>query len=123
MSTPLRTPEQWAAMVEIAIARAKAEILRDEANGTLPAGITDFAILHDHVDANEYGGLCDDGWLEHADDELTDLCNQAANIVQGAVHAWLQTRAETAVRQAIKEANTQGNYDITFVDSDERGEQ
>lgn len=41
------------------IARAQREILRDVRAGIVPAGVRSFAALHDHVDANCYGGFCD----------------------------------------------------------------
>lgn len=62
-----RTPAEWASMVLIAIARAKLEIRADEMSGRLPTGIRDFSRLHDFIDANEYGGLCEPGWLEYDD--------------------------------------------------------
>lgn len=39
--------------------RAKAEILSDMREGKVPSTVRKFATLHDHVDANVYGGLCD----------------------------------------------------------------
>lgn len=40
-----------------AVARAKVEIRADIANGRVPASVRSFGELHDHVDADEYGGL------------------------------------------------------------------
>lgn len=63
-----------------AIARAKEEILADMERGVVPSTVDDFGELHDFVDANEYGGLCEDG---HGLDE------QAVEDVQDEVHRWL----------------------------------
>lgn len=42
------------------IERAKAEIIDDILNGILPVMPTSFQELHEHVDANCYGGFCED---------------------------------------------------------------
>lgn len=42
--------------VEGLAARMRAEVRADITAGTVPAGITEFAELHEHVDANAYGG-------------------------------------------------------------------
>lgn len=74
-----------------AVNRAKREILLDVAQGKVPASkITSFADLHNYVDANEYGGLCEDtddaDWLR---DE--DLAGQmAANWVQDQLDTWIK---------------------------------
>lgn len=95
------TPEQ-AAFIVAAIAQSKAEILRDIAAGTVPADVPDFATLHDYVDANCYGGLCDDDaerdakvralFPRQSDDEpegFTAREMDAYNAIQDAVNAWL----------------------------------
>lgn len=38
----------------------KCEVLADMASGRVPGTVTTFSELHDHVDANEYGGFCDE---------------------------------------------------------------
>lgn len=49
------------AMIARLVERAKEEILSDCRDGRFTAGeIESFGDLHDHVDANEYGGLCED---------------------------------------------------------------
>lgn len=66
------------ALIQSAVTQAKKEIREDIADGTLPANVATFVDLHDHVDANEYGGLCDpnsphaaldldNGWTEFQD--------------------------------------------------------
>jgi len=47
--------------LEKTIMRMKSEILHDIADGNIPADIMHFRDLHDYVDANEYGGFCEDG--------------------------------------------------------------
>ena len=49
------------------IARAKTEILFDVADGTLPKTVANFSELHDYVDANYYGGLCDENYSNDHD--------------------------------------------------------
>lgn len=45
------------------VARMKDEILADIDLGRLPPNVASFAELHDFVDANEYGGFCDDALM------------------------------------------------------------
>jgi hypothetical protein len=67
--------------IEAAVARSKEEIRADVAAGRVPASVARFSELHDFVDANEYGGLCEGGeWC---------LDMEAGNAVQSAVDAWL----------------------------------
>lgn len=63
-----------------ATARAKAEILADIATGRVPADVASFAALHDYVDANEYGGLCE---------ESIDPTFVPVNEIQNSLDAWL----------------------------------
>lgn len=69
--------------VDAAVERGKAEILEDIATGRVPASVADFASLHDYVDANEYGGLCED---------RPSVGAMRANDVQNALHQWLVGR-------------------------------
>lgn len=70
------------------VAQAKREILEDIANGDVPATVASFSELHDHVDANTYGGLCDDGFPEQfANDEAWITFSDD---VQDAVDAWIK---------------------------------
>lgn len=75
-----------------AILRSQREILDDIADGTVPSSVASFGELHDYVDANMYGGLCDeDGpveWLPEDDDDL-DAALALSNHVQEVVHQWL----------------------------------
>ena len=69
--------------IQTAIDRSKREILEDIESGIVPNGIHDFSELHDYIDANEYGGLCDDN-----EDATIAECNE----VQNAVNVWLLNR-------------------------------
>jgi hypothetical protein len=77
------------------IAQAKLEIRADVADGTVPATVASFSELHDYVDANCYGGMCEDGhafWRNgdgSAGEDGFDCDVDAANAVQDAVHAWI----------------------------------
>lgn len=62
------------------VARIKREILQDVATGVLPGMPATFAQLHDYVDANTYGGLCD----VHANIDTDELIT-----IQNEVEAWL----------------------------------
>jgi hypothetical protein len=42
------------------IERMKIEIIKDIEAGRVPASCPSFSSLHDYVDANYYGGFCDD---------------------------------------------------------------
>ena len=63
MATPVWTT------LEQAVERSKSEILGDVAEGTVPATCASYSELHDHADANGYGGA-----FEHDfDNEETDF--------------------------------------------------
>jgi len=69
--------------VPSAVALAIVQITADIRSGRVPSTVRDFSQLHDYVDANEYGGLCDDAsgidWTNDNDD--------AGNAVQDKVNA------------------------------------
>lgn len=75
--------------------RAIAEIIEDINAGTLPFDVNGFGVLHDYVDANTYGGLCDEGPIDWGyDAELGDANMDPGYQVQSAVHDWLTARAQ-----------------------------
>ena len=91
-------------IIEYAIERSKMEILEDMSSGIVPTTVSSFSELHDHVDANEYGGLCESGtWWCIADDATDKELEEndgfyirhfdEGNAVQDAVDAWLKERA------------------------------
>lgn len=63
------------------IARSKREILEDIKKGIVPASVSEFSALHDYVDANEYGGLCEEKYP-------WDI--PSVEIIQNAVNDWLR---------------------------------
>ncbi len=79
---PVPTQEQ-------AVARAKREILEDIASGRVPASVVSFSELHDHIDANEYGGACEGSWFNGTDAQR-DAGFTFWDRVQNAVDAWLK---------------------------------
>lgn len=91
------------------VLRMKREILEDVAMGRVPVTVKTFAKLHDHVDANTYGGFCDDkgrSEIEAAfagaveDGTISDGLMNFSNAAQDAVHAWISSG------QMAKEADT-----------------
>lgn len=48
------------ALMAAHVAQAQAEIRAMILRGTLPARIESFDVLHDHIDANTLGGMCDE---------------------------------------------------------------
>jgi hypothetical protein len=66
------------------VARMKREIGDDIEAGTVPAHVDDFGDLHSYVDANTYGGLCDE------DDANVTLGLVAVAAAQDEVHEWLR---------------------------------
>ena len=71
--------------LEETVARMKAEIQNDVRRGLIPAAnISDFGDLHEHVDANEYGGFCEGSY------EITDEVMEYMNAAQDAVGAWIR---------------------------------
>jgi hypothetical protein len=81
------------------VAQAKQEILADVRSGRLPRDAHSFSDLHDFVDANEYGGLCDPRTVEDlinhlggydADGNPPSAWITYANTVQAELDAWLK---------------------------------
>lgn len=76
--------------IEQRIDQAKQEVLDDIKAGIVPTTVSTFAELHDYVDANEYGGLCDDA-------ACFDASCDDINVIQDAVGRWLKCRIEHQV--------------------------
>jgi hypothetical protein len=68
------------------IKRARQEILKDVAAGRVPATVQSFAELHDHIDANEYGGGRE--WPEK--EWSTDRFCTFWNHVQDVLDRWIR---------------------------------
>lgn len=78
-----------------AIERSIREIIADINDGVLPWDVNHFSVLHDYVDANTYGGLCDEAPINWSyDPELGDAGMDPGQRVQDAVHDWLTYRAQ-----------------------------
>jgi hypothetical protein len=73
--------------IEAVVAVAKAEILADVQSGRVPATVAYFAELHDHVDANCYGGA-EDAWFEGCTDDAEFVAFW--NAVQDTLDAWIK---------------------------------
>lgn len=69
------------------IEQGKSEILADVREGVVPVVPASFEELHDYVDANEYGGLTEDGFAEMflSREEWLAFCSS----VQNAIHLWI----------------------------------
>ena len=50
--------------IEATVAQMKREILLDIQNGDVPTTVQTFGDLHDFIDANCYGGFCDDSYAD-----------------------------------------------------------
>lgn len=75
------------AHLEATVERAKDEIRDDIRAGMVPGAVGSFAELHDHVDANGYGGAFED-WHEGA--TADDAFVQFWNDVQEEIDHWLK---------------------------------
>jgi len=73
-----------------AIERAKAEIRHDIKNGVVPADVPDFSSLHDFVDANMYGGMCDEGPSSAAESMNHEDWIEWGNALQSYLDDWLK---------------------------------
>jgi hypothetical protein len=76
--------------VQIATAWARDEVLEDVASGRVPATVASFAELHDHVDANGYGGAFRWPCLSSDRDDAyqNEFC-RFWNAVQENVNEWI----------------------------------
>lgn len=89
----MRTPEEWVKLIDLSVEEAKKEILDDIRDGVVPNDIRTFSALHDYVDANCYGRLCDEDWIERdGTGDMTEATMNAANEVQQRIERWLQER-------------------------------
>jgi hypothetical protein len=71
------------------VGRMKSDIVADITAGRMPAHVRTFSALHDHVDANEYGGLCDP---DCPFDAGTQADADTINAAQDEVDSWLRRR-------------------------------
>lgn len=84
--------------IEETVERMKAEILADVLAGRVPDNVESFGELHDYVDANCYGGFCEDDYeLERdANGDITQAQVDFFNACQGAIDEWIRTKAMEA---------------------------
>lgn len=79
-----------------AIRLAKFEIRKDIATGQVPAHVASFGELHDYVDANTYGGLCD----EYVLDDNAEWW-LFGDLLQDALHCWIASGQLAEDRKTI----------------------
>jgi hypothetical protein len=81
------------------IERMKREILEDIKAGRVPADCQSFSALHDYVDANSYGGFCDDevmqaltNYFAGPDDNegMPDALIAYLNNAQNSIDLWIK---------------------------------
>lgn len=68
------------------IERIRVEVIDDALDGRVPATVRDFSELHDFVDANCYGSLCEDFCPLSTSDEDVDIINAAQDAISGWLH-------------------------------------
>lgn len=87
--------------VEQHFEQMKTEILADMASGLVPKTVASFSELHDYVDANEYGGFCNDAQVDEmiahygGRDEHEGMPQgmiDHINKCQNAVDTWVKVR-------------------------------
>jgi hypothetical protein len=100
------------------IKRMKQEIIKDIKAKRVPADCPSFSALHDYVDANEYGGFCEDALavalIEHfggidKNEGLPEAMIEFLNEAQNAIDIWLK---EGGIDQSIllsNQSNTQNS--------------
>ena len=94
METANHTPNLTKVQLLRVVSQMLAEVASDIEDGIHPEDIDSFSELHDSVDANEYGDLCDpetpQGSLDISDEHSAAL----VNAMQGSVDATLKTMTE-----------------------------
>jgi hypothetical protein len=80
------------------VQRMKREIVEDVKAGVVPTSVRTFSALHDHTDANEYGGFCAENFTR------SDAGVAFANRCQNDVDAWLKTGVLATIRCEVKRA-------------------
>lgn len=89
------------------IERMKQEIIEDIKGGQVPADCPSFSALHDYVDANCYGGFCEDdlmqaliehfGGIDENEGMPVELINYL-NAAQDAIDLWIK---EGGIQQLV----------------------
>jgi hypothetical protein len=96
--------------MEVAISKAKRQILRDVRFGRVPPTVRSFAELHDYVDANGYGNAFDWPVLpsETDDDTYQQRFVDFWNFVQDRLSDWI---ANGEMREAARSTGRYGGRD------------
>lgn len=93
--TDFPTPEE-------SIDQMKREIAEDVLTNLVPKTCSTFSELHDYVDANKYGGFCEDEYFEkmiqhfggkNADEKIPDGMIDYINKAQDAINQWIHIGA------------------------------
>lgn len=89
--------------------RVQREILDLVADGFIPAEVRTFGVLHDYIDANTLGGLCDE------DDPNSDISGEDWARIQDLVEPWLaagntEQRPEDHYRVIVEGELTVGSW-------------
>jgi hypothetical protein len=111
--------------LEQTVKRMKREILEDIQCGRVPDNVGSFGSLHDYVDGNEYGGLCEDetcgalieqfgGRDEHEGmpQGMVDLINAAQNEVDAWIKSGELSKAAINAAQALMDNAEHGSHDL-----------
>lgn len=81
------------------IKRMKHEIIEDISAGHVPADCPSFSALHDYVDANCYGGFCEDELMQNLidhfggrdeDEGMPDALMAYLNDAQNVIDRWIK---------------------------------
>jgi hypothetical protein len=85
-------------LVDETVKMAQQQILHDIATGIVPGSVGTFGELHNYVDANEYGGLCDmmSDYRDENDDP-SEAFSVFCNRVQNTLNEWLVGRAQEII--------------------------
>ena len=84
--------------LEETIEQMKQEILQDVRSGRVPVTVESFNVLHDYVDANCYGGFCEDVFADALIDHfggrdehegMPDGMLKYINDAQNSIHSWI----------------------------------
>lgn len=87
------------AMQEETIERMKREVLADVKLGKVPTTVKAFSELHDYVDANEYGGFCEEEFADMLTQHFGGLSENTGmpqgmvnfmNSAQNAIDVWIK---------------------------------
>ena len=92
MATTIRTLDE-------SIERMKREIIEDIKIGRVPADCPSFSALHDYVDANCYGGFCEDDVMQALTEQfggidenegMPDALIGYLNDAQNSIDCWIK---------------------------------